>query len=80
MELVLCMLAFWVEEPNSDYFKKHLARIPDYLWVAEDGMKMQVCAHALSKLTVFIDLILIELVTMKVVASFDFRLKIPFKC
>ncbi|CAN6573734.1 unnamed protein product [Malus baccata var. baccata] len=27
--------------PNGDYFKKHLARIPDYLWVAEDGMKMQ---------------------------------------
>ncbi|KAF3617591.1 Beta-amyrin synthase [Capsicum annuum] len=38
---VLCMLACWVEDPNSHYFKKHLARIPDYLWVAEDGMKMQ---------------------------------------
>lgn len=36
------MLACWVEDPNGDYFKKHLARIPDYLWVAEDGMKMQV--------------------------------------
>ncbi|KAG5569822.1 hypothetical protein H5410_059588 [Solanum commersonii] len=24
-------------------FQKHLARIPDYLWVAEDGMKMQGC-------------------------------------
>ncbi|KAB2631898.1 beta-amyrin synthase-like [Pyrus ussuriensis x Pyrus communis] len=41
MEHVLCMLACWVEDPNGDYFKKHLARIPDYLWVAEDGMKMQ---------------------------------------
>lgn len=39
---VLCMLACWVEDPEGDYFKKHLARIPDYLWVAEDGMKMQV--------------------------------------
>ncbi|KAG9142327.1 hypothetical protein Leryth_016819 [Lithospermum erythrorhizon] len=29
------------QDPNGDYFKKHLARIPDYLWVAEDGMKMQ---------------------------------------
>ncbi|EFH64023.1 hypothetical protein ARALYDRAFT_477065 [Arabidopsis lyrata subsp. lyrata] len=38
---VLCMLACWVENPNGDYFKKHLARIPDYMWVAEDGMKMQ---------------------------------------
>ncbi|KAG5569823.1 hypothetical protein H5410_059589 [Solanum commersonii] len=38
---VLCMLACWVEDPNGHYFKKHLARVPDYLWVAEDGMKMQ---------------------------------------
>ncbi|XP_047252334.1 beta-amyrin synthase-like [Capsicum annuum] len=38
---VLCMLACWVEDPNGSYFKKHLARIPDFLWVAEDGMKMQ---------------------------------------
>ncbi|XP_062078523.1 beta-amyrin synthase-like isoform X2 [Humulus lupulus] len=42
VEKVLCMLSCWVENPNGDYFKKHLARIPDYLWVAEDGMKMQV--------------------------------------
>ncbi|XP_019057505.1 PREDICTED: camelliol C synthase-like isoform X2 [Tarenaya hassleriana] len=41
VEKVLCMLACWVEDPNGDCFKKHLARIPDYLWVAEDGMKMQ---------------------------------------
>nr|WRO65029.1 beta-amyrin synthase [Neoalsomitra integrifoliola] len=41
VEKVLCMLACWVEDPNGDYFKMHLARIPDYLWVAEDGMKMQ---------------------------------------
>jgi len=36
------MLACWVEDPNGVCFKKHLARIPDYIWVAEDGMKMQV--------------------------------------
>ncbi|KAK2978538.1 hypothetical protein RJ640_018233 [Escallonia rubra] len=41
VEKVLCMLACWVEDPNGDYFKHHLARIPDYLWVGEDGMKMQ---------------------------------------
>ncbi|KAK8492907.1 hypothetical protein V6N13_093964 [Hibiscus sabdariffa] len=35
------MLACWVEDPNGIHFKKHLARIVDYLWVAEDGMKMQ---------------------------------------
>ncbi|KAJ8445208.1 hypothetical protein Cgig2_024414 [Carnegiea gigantea] len=30
-----------VEDPNSDAFKRHLARIPYCLWIAEDGMKMQ---------------------------------------
>ncbi|KAI3843291.1 hypothetical protein MKX03_008201 [Papaver bracteatum] len=41
VEKSLCMLACWVEDPNSDAFKKHLARVQDYLWVAEDGLKMQ---------------------------------------
>lgn len=41
VEKSLCMLACWVEDPNSDAFKKHLARVQDYLWVAEDGMRMQ---------------------------------------
>nr|UXX25230.1 OSC [Aloe vera] len=40
-EKMLAMLCCWAEDPNSDAFKLHLARIPDYLWVAEDGMKMQ---------------------------------------
>jgi cycloartenol synthase len=31
-----------VEDPNSEAYKYHLSRIKDYLWVAEDGMKMQV--------------------------------------
>ncbi|KAI5070087.1 hypothetical protein GOP47_0014430 [Adiantum capillus-veneris] len=38
---VLNMLCCWIEDPNSEAFKCHLPRIPDYLWVAEDGMKMQ---------------------------------------
>nr|BBE49396.1 cycloartenol synthase [Polystichum fibrilloso-paleaceum (nom. illeg.)] len=38
---VLNMLCCWVEDPNSDAFKCHLPRVLDYLWVAEDGMKMQ---------------------------------------
>ncbi|KAI8555482.1 hypothetical protein RHMOL_Rhmol05G0176200 [Rhododendron molle] len=41
VEKVLCMLSCWVEDPHGDSFKKHLARIPDYMWIAEDGMKMQ---------------------------------------
>uniref|UniRef100_A0A803P5K5 Terpene cyclase/mutase family member n=1 Tax=Cannabis sativa TaxID=3483 RepID=A0A803P5K5_CANSA len=38
---VLNMLCCWVEDPNSEAFKLHLPRINDYLWIAEDGMKMQ---------------------------------------
>ncbi|KAL2341226.1 hypothetical protein Fmac_009166 [Flemingia macrophylla] len=41
VEKVLCMLACWVEDSNGDSFKKHLARVPDYLWVSEDGMTLQ---------------------------------------
>lgn len=36
------MIACWVEDPNSEAYKRHLARIPDYYWIAEDGLKMQV--------------------------------------
>ncbi|OQU77015.1 hypothetical protein SORBI_3010G253500 [Sorghum bicolor] len=39
---VLNMICCWVENQNSDAFKKHLPRIYDYLWLAEDGMKAQV--------------------------------------
>eukprot|EP00262_Sarcandra_glabra_P020791 TRINITY_DN8448_c0_g2_i1.p1 TRINITY_DN8448_c0_g2~~TRINITY_DN8448_c0_g2_i1.p1 ORF type:complete len:765 (-),score=88.17 TRINITY_DN8448_c0_g2_i1:211-2505(-) len=38
---VLNMLCCWVEDPSSKAFQLHLPRIADYLWVAEDGMKMQ---------------------------------------
>nr|XP_043635331.1 lupeol synthase-like isoform X1 [Erigeron canadensis] len=38
---VLSLLTTWVEDPNGDAYKHHLARIPDYFWVAEDGMKVQ---------------------------------------
>ena len=36
------MMCWWADNPNGDEFKHHLARVPDYLWLAEDGMKMQV--------------------------------------
>ncbi|KAI5659180.1 hypothetical protein M9H77_27973 [Catharanthus roseus] len=38
---VLNMFCCWVEDPNSIVIKQHLSRIKDYLWVAEDGMKMK---------------------------------------
>ncbi|KAJ3686084.1 hypothetical protein LUZ61_015248 [Rhynchospora tenuis] len=38
---VLNTLCCWIEDPGSDAFKLHLPRIHDYLWIAEDGMKMQ---------------------------------------
>ncbi|PON81360.1 Squalene cyclase [Trema orientale] len=41
VEKVLCLIACWVEDPNSEEYKLHLARIPDYFWVAEDGLKFQ---------------------------------------
>ncbi|KAF3611162.1 hypothetical protein DY000_02049720 [Brassica cretica] len=42
---VLCMLACWVEEPEGDYFKKHLARLHDFVWIGDDGLKFQVPCH-----------------------------------
>ncbi|KAK4755823.1 hypothetical protein SAY87_009580 [Trapa incisa] len=41
VEKILCLLACWVEDPNSEAYKLHLARIPDYYWLAEVGLKMQ---------------------------------------
>uniref|UniRef100_A0A0E0R721 Terpene cyclase/mutase family member n=1 Tax=Oryza rufipogon TaxID=4529 RepID=A0A0E0R721_ORYRU len=38
----LNMICCWIEDPNSDAFKRHLPRIYDFLWLAEDGMKAQV--------------------------------------
>ncbi|XP_028072834.1 cycloartenol synthase 2-like isoform X7 [Camellia sinensis] len=38
---VLNMICCWVDDPNSMANQLHLSRIKDYLWVAEDGMKMQ---------------------------------------
>ncbi|PON52397.1 Squalene cyclase [Trema orientale] len=40
-EKIISMLACWVKDPNSEAYKCHLARIPDYFWVAEDGAKCQ---------------------------------------
>ncbi|XP_058212109.1 dammarenediol II synthase-like [Rhododendron vialii] len=41
VEKSLQMMCWWAEDPNGDEFKNHLARVPDWLWLAEDGMKMQ---------------------------------------
>ncbi|KAJ1267796.1 hypothetical protein BS78_07G085600 [Paspalum vaginatum] len=43
----LSMLCCWIEKSNSDAFKCHLARVADFLWVGEDGMKVRVCAGQL---------------------------------
>nr|GLL30203.1 dammarenediol II synthase-like [Ipomoea trifida] len=40
IEKSLQMMCWWAEDPNCDEFKYHLARLPEYLWVAEDGMTM----------------------------------------
>ncbi|KAI3741565.1 hypothetical protein L1987_59239 [Smallanthus sonchifolius] len=41
VEKSLQMMCWWAENPNGEEFKHHLARLPDYLWLAEDGMKVQ---------------------------------------
>uniref|UniRef100_A0A7N0UH82 Terpene cyclase/mutase family member n=1 Tax=Kalanchoe fedtschenkoi TaxID=63787 RepID=A0A7N0UH82_KALFE len=38
---VLNMVCCWIDDPDSQAFTRHLARVKDYLWLAEDGMKMQ---------------------------------------
>lgn len=40
----LSMLCCWSENPNSDALKRHLARVADFLWLGEDGVKVRVCA------------------------------------
>jgi squalene/oxidosqualene cyclase-like protein len=40
----LNMLSVWVDggcKSDNERFQRHVARVDDYLWVAEDGMKMQ---------------------------------------
>ncbi|XP_071715432.1 dammarenediol II synthase-like [Rutidosis leptorrhynchoides] len=41
VEKCLQMMCWWAENPNGEEFKHHLARVPDFLWLAEDGMTMQ---------------------------------------
>ncbi|MED6175482.1 Lupeol synthase, partial [Stylosanthes scabra] len=41
VDKVLCMLACWIEDSNSKACKHHLARVPDFFWIAEDGLKLQ---------------------------------------
>nr|XP_025877040.1 achilleol B synthase-like isoform X5 [Oryza sativa Japonica Group] len=36
---VLNMICCWIENPNSNAFRRHVPRIHDFLWLAEDGMK-----------------------------------------
>ena len=47
IEQAISMLCCWVDDPDGDYFKKHLARLKEYIWVAEDGIKMQVSTPVL---------------------------------
>ncbi|XP_063944253.1 dammarenediol II synthase-like [Daucus carota subsp. sativus] len=41
IEKSLQMMCWWALNPNGNEFKHHLARVPDFLWLAEDGMKSQ---------------------------------------
>jgi len=37
----LNMLATWIHDKDSREFFEHTQRVEDYIWVAEDGVKMQ---------------------------------------
>jgi len=37
----LNMLVAYFDDPNGEHLREHRTRIKDYLWLAEDGMKMQ---------------------------------------
>nr|QQR13795.1 oxidosqualene cyclase 2 [Iris tectorum] len=37
----LNMICCWAEDPKSEAFKFHLPRVYDYIWLAEDGMKLK---------------------------------------
>jgi squalene/oxidosqualene cyclase-like protein len=38
---VMNMLSVWFAEGKSEHFQKHCDRLYDYLWLSDDGMKMQ---------------------------------------
>lgn len=38
---VINMLAVWYAEGETEHFKNHVDRLYDYLWLSDDGMKMQ---------------------------------------
>lgn len=47
------MVCCWLEGgPNSEAFKKHVARVEDYIWIAEDGMKIKVYNNFLIELVI----------------------------
>lgn len=37
------MLVIWhIDGPDSASFREHIFRVDDYLWIADNGMRMQV--------------------------------------
>nr|KAJ0224937.1 hypothetical protein LSAT_V11C100030400 [Lactuca sativa] len=66
IEKSLQMMCWWAENPNGDKFKYHLAKVPDYLWIAEDGMTMhsfgsQVWDCVFATQTIIANLLIIQL-------------------
>ena len=50
----LKMLACWVEDPNGEAFKKHIPRVEDFLWVAENGLTVQVSKLIINSIVCFL--------------------------
>ena len=50
LEQVLCMLACWVEDPNGDYFKKHLVGLTIHLVTSKACTTTFLKDHGLSQI------------------------------
>lgn len=77
---VLCMLACWVEEPEGDYFKKHLARLHDFVWIGDDGLKFQICGSQIWDTSFSLQVLLAaddddEIIRSTLIKGYDFLKK-----
>lgn len=58
VQKALMMLACWADDPNGEAFRKHIPRVTDYIWVAEDGITIQVCKFSIGLLLLYFNLII----------------------
>ncbi|KAL8499880.1 hypothetical protein ACS0TY_019765 [Phlomoides rotata] len=74
---VLNMLCCWAEDQNSEAFKLHIPRINNFLWLAEDGMKMQLINPAETFGDIVIDYPYVECTSAAIQALTAFKKLYP---